>query len=102
MDLPLIYNPKIKSIQTKKNKKNRSLIFGANAEQDIIFSYFISAHTVQLKGKEERFIFYHFQENMILSLPVDCVNMIVINLQPSVVSSSLTLFILTSVCIFSI
>lgn len=50
MDLPLIYNPKIKSI---------------------IFSYFISAHTVQLKGKEERFIFYHFQENMILSLPVD-------------------------------
>ena len=72
MDLPLIYNPKIKSLQTKKNKKNRSLIFGANAEQDIIFSYFISALTVQLKGKEERFIFYHFQENMILSLPVDC------------------------------
>lgn len=88
MDLPLIYNPKIKSIQTRK-KKNRSLIFGANAEQDIIFSYFISAHTVQLKGKEERFIFYHFQENM------TAINMIVINLQPSVVSSSLTLFILT-------
>ena len=73
-DLPLIYNPIIKSIQTKnKNKKkNRSLTFGANAEQDIIFSYFICAHTVQLKGKEERFIFYHFQENMILSLPVEC------------------------------
>lgn len=61
-----------KKYSNKKKKKNRSLIFGANAEQDIIFSYFISAHTVQLKGKEERFIFYHFQENMILSLPVDC------------------------------
>lgn len=72
MDLPLIYNPKIKSIQTKKTKKNRSLIFGANTEQDIIFSYFIPAPTELLKGKEERFIFYHFQENMVLSLPVGC------------------------------